>query len=96
MSCLQSQHKVLIRLETLNWKNGEAGGEQQDSDLKGLEVLLEEADEAVCGGVVRSDLRVVLQLRLDLLRQLLPKFNSGTEKDDSDAHQYFNHSLFSN
>lgn len=38
-------------------------------------VLLQEVDEAVGGRVVRGDLRVVLQLRLDLLGQLLPELH---------------------
>lgn len=44
------------------------------------EVLLQEADEAVGGRVVGGDLGVVLQLRLDLLRQLLPEFNAVGRK----------------
>lgn len=39
-------------------------------------VLLEEVDEAVGGRVVGADVRGVLQLRLDLLGQLLPQFHS--------------------
>lgn len=40
------------------------------------EVLLQEVDESVGGRVVGADVGVVLQLRLDLLRQLLPQFDA--------------------
>lgn len=46
------------------------------------EVLLQEADESVGGRVVGADVRVVLQLRLDLLRQLLPQFNAVSRKQE--------------
>ncbi|XP_029283430.1 ankyrin repeat and protein kinase domain-containing protein 1-like [Cottoperca gobio] len=68
------RHKALtterqpMRAQDYTWEPMRA----QDSD----EVLLQEVDEAVCGRVVGADLRVVLQLRLDLLRQLLPEFNA--------------------
>lgn len=39
-------------------------------------VLLQEVDESVGGRVVGADGRVVLQLWLDLLGQLLPQFNA--------------------
>ena len=52
---------------------------EEDEEDSG-EVLLQEADEAVGGGVVRGDLRVVLQLRLDLLGQLLSQFNTKGEE----------------
>lgn len=45
-------------------------------------VLLQEVDESVGGGVVRADGRVVLQLRLDLLGQLLPQFNAVGRKQE--------------
>lgn len=40
-------------------------------------VLLQEVDESVGGRVVGADGRVVLQLWLDLLGQLLPQFNAS-------------------
>lgn len=49
-------------------------------------VLLDEIDEAVRRWVMGADLRRVLQLRLDLLGQLFPKFHSthrdGAEHED--------------
>ncbi len=56
------------------------------------EVLLQEVDESVGGRVVGADLGTVLQLRLDLLRQLLPQFNPEQEiskKSFSDPHYTF-------
>lgn len=44
------------------------------------EVLLQEVDEAIGGGVVGSDLGVVFQLRFDPLGQLLSQFNSVSRK----------------
>lgn len=46
------------------------------------EVLLQEVDESVGGRVVRADGRGVLQLRLDLLGQLLPQFNAVGRKQE--------------
>lgn len=46
------------------------------------EVLLQEVDESVGGRVVGADVRVVLQLRLDLLRQLLPQFDAVSRKQE--------------
>lgn len=58
------------------------GGSHRATQWEGLrrrndsgEVLLEEVDESVGGRVVRGDVRVILQLRLDLLGQLLPQFH---------------------
>ena len=45
-------------------------------------VLLQEADESVGGRVVGADLGVVLQLRLDLLRQLLPELDAADRKQE--------------
>lgn len=56
------------------------------------EVLLQEVDESVGGRVVGADLGAVLQLRLNLLRQLLPQFDTEQEtskKSFSDAHYTF-------
>ena len=49
------------------------------------EILLEEVDEAVGGRVVGVDLRGVLQLGLDLLRQLFAKFDSDGEEETTDS-----------
>lgn len=48
-------------------------------------VLLEEVDEPVGGAVVRVHLRCVLQLRFDLLRQLLSQLDPGRREVPSTA-----------
>lgn len=52
--------------------------EEEDSG----EVLLQEANQSVGGRVVGGDGRVVLQLRFDLLRQLLPQFNAASREQE--------------
>ena len=47
-----------------------------------LHVLLVVVDESVGGRVVGADLGVVLQLRLDLLRQLLPELDAADRKQE--------------
>lgn len=44
-------------------------------------VVLQEVDESVGGRVVGADGGVVLQLRFDLLGQLLPQFNAFRRKE---------------
>lgn len=52
------------------------------------EVLLQEVDEAVGGRVVGGYLRVVLQLRLDLLGELLPELHPAAERGGSATQLY--------
>ena len=54
------------------------GSKVMDEEVGGSgRVLLEEVDEPVGGGVVGVNLRLVLQLRFDLLGQLLPQLNTA-------------------
>lgn len=66
-------HKIPANDRTWEEPVGEEGSHK---------VLLQEVDESVGGGVVRADGRVVLQLRLDLLGQLLPQFNAVGRKQE--------------
>lgn len=58
--------------------------EREQTGGRGLgKVLFQEVDEAVGGRVVSRDRGGVLQLRFDLLRQLLPEFHPGGGMSDS-------------
>ncbi len=48
---------------------------------------LEEVDESVGGGVVGVDVRLVLELWLDLLCQLFAQFDSNNAEEQESGHQ---------